>query len=581
MKTTLVRKNGRLKIKQGYKTIEPFIIRLNALDTDCAAGELLLYPLENAWISNDTYDFSALDALNKNKKYIIRLNLASPLWWQKEYGTLGDLTHTLACEKWVQDATDFLEAVCKKTQKLNNILGFQLILNENGWGWGFNEDNLSNEKLALVKRVCGDIEITAEALAPDKSEAFIQKEHLDAVCAYRSFISLFAFDTVAHFAACAKEFAPDKLLGIEYACPFSATSDALWNQGQLCFDKIFACADIDFIASSEYMLEGTFATPFGSLDLHNKLYFHIANEKDLGAFSCDALHCLSKGAAASVSKSFYEENIDGISKLLEAKKPLLRCKQQSASQTLVLISAESMFAANKKSGLNNYLFTDVIKSLSKLCAPFDVYSVADAEKINFDAYKLIIFLDMFKLEKEEREQIELLKNNGRTLLWLYAPDYFGENLAKLQTIVDMSVIRLIGEENSVSTHLGNLLFDELPQPRFFIEDSDSMPLGVYPNTEKTAIGLKKFSNYSSCFSATGSINGAVLNDIARIAQIDLYSIGKVSVFIDGNFLAAYCYEDTFINLKDGTYTDLISGEKLIARDGKLAVKKGQLLFIKR
>lgn len=580
MKTILSRQNGRLKIKHGRTIVEPFIIRLSSAENDCAGADLMLYPLENVWKANGEYDLSALSMLNKNKKYILQINLASPAWWRKEYG-FSDITHSLACEKWVCDATDFLQTVCENTKKSDNILGYQLVCGEAGWNWGFSEDELTDEKLELINRFCGNISLSAEALSPDKTEAFIKKEHLDDVCAYRNFVMLLAFDTIAHFSSCAKEFAPEKLLGFEFACPFTATSSALWNQGQLCFDKIFACEDIDFISSSEYTFEGTFATLYDSVDLHQKLYFHIANEKDIGAFSCDAINCLMKGAGTSVSKQFFEENFNNILPFFAAKKVLHRAKKQSSSQTLVLISAEGMLSVNKKSGLNNYLFTDVIKSLSKLCAPFDVYSFKDIDRIKMDAYKLIIFVDFFKLSIEEREQIELLKSGGRTLLWLYAPDYYGENLAKLQTLTDMSIIRLIGEENSVSTHLGNILFDELPEPRFFVEDSDTMPLGVYPNTEKTAIGIKKFSNYASCYSATGSINGAVLNDIARIAGVELYSIGKVAVFTDDKFLGAYSYEDTFILLKDKTYVDLLSGEKLVAKDGKLDVKKDQLLLIKR
>lgn len=580
MKTTLIRKNGRLKIKQGYKTIEPFIIRLSENEFDSAQGKLFLYPLSNRWINNGEFDLSALDNLSKSKKYIIQLNLASPDWWKQEYGH-NDLTHTLVCEKWTHDATDFLQAICEKTKNLKNIIGYQLTCGEAGWNWGFLEEALTDEKLALIKKFCDDISLNADMLLPDKNEAFIAPEHLDAVCAYRKFIALLAFDTIAHFASCVKEFAPDKLLGVEFACPFTATQTALWDQGQLCFDKIFACSDIDFIASSEYTFEGTFATTFDSVDLHEKIYFHKASEKDFGAFSCDVLNCLTKGAATSVSKHFFEENFDKISAFTSAKEAICRCKKQQSSQTCVLVSSEGMFCVNKQSGLNNYLFTDVIKSLSKLCAPVDVFSFADRDKINLDAYKLIVFVDLFKLSKEEREQVELLKSNGRTLLWLYAPDYYGNNLAKLQTLTDMSIIRLIGDENSVNTHLGDICFAELPEPRFFVEDSDVMPLGVYPNTEKTAIGLKKFSSYASCYSATGSINGAVLNDIARIAQVDLYSIGKVAVFTDGAFLGAYSYEDTSISLEDKTYVDLLSGDKLVAKDGKLELKKGQLLFIKR
>lgn len=580
MKTTLIRKNGRLKIKQGCKSIEPFIVRLNSSEFDCEHANLLLYPLVDAWVGNGKFDLSALDNLNKNKKYILVLNLAAPNWWKNEYG-YSDLTNSLACEKWTHDATDFLQAVCEKTKNTNNILGYQLTCGEVGWNWGFLEDNLTDEKIALVKKFCGDISLNAQMLSPDKNDAFIAPEYLEDVCAYRKFIALLAFDTVAHFAFCAKEFTPNKLLGIEFACPFTATQTALWDQGQLCFDKVFSCSDIDFIASSEYTFEGTFATVFDSVDLHQKLYFHKANEKDFGAFSCDALNCLTKGAATSVSKQFFEENFDNISSFNSAKGAVCRCKKQQSSQTCVLVSSEGMFCVNKQSGLNNYLFADVIKSLSKLCAPVDVFSFADKDKINFDAYKLIVFVDLFKLSAKEREQVELLKSNGRTLLWLYAPDYYGENLAKLQTLTDMSIIRLIGEENSVSTHLGDIRFAELPEPRFFVEDGDVMPLGVYPNTEKTAIGLKKFSSYASCYSATGSINGAVLNDIARIASVKLYSIGKVAVFTDGAFLGAYSYEDTFILLEDNTYVDLISGNKLIAKDGKLELKKGQLVFIKR
>ena len=91
----------------------------------------------------------------------------------------------------------------------------------------------------------------------------------------------------------------------------------------------------------------------------------------------------------------------------------------------------------------------------------------------------------------------------------------------MQHLTDINIVKLIGDEDCVHTHFGRIDFDYLPQPRFFIEDNDVMPLGIYPNTEKVAIGMKRFSDWTSIYSAVGNINANTLCNIARIAGVHI------------------------------------------------------------
>ena len=188
------------------------------------------------------------------------------------------------------------------------------------------------------------------------------------------------------------------------------------------------------------------------------------------------------------------------------------------AQVLVIVSDKSYNEEQTK--INETFFLTQREGLQNMGAPYDVCCSCQAENINLDNYKLIIFFDSFDIVSQDF--IQKLKDNDKTVLWIYGPDYVNNELAGIQNATEINIVKLIGDETEVHTHFGTIKFEKLPHPRFFIEDNDVMPLGIYPNTEKVAIGMKRFGTWTSIYSAVGCLNGDMIINIARIAGVHIF-----------------------------------------------------------
>lgn len=243
----------------------------------------------------------------------------------------------------------------------------------------------------------------------------------------------------------------------------------------------------------------------------------------------------------------------------------------SIAQVLVVVSPKGY--DENSNAVNGLFFDNQKEGLQCMGAPYDVCCACQAEKLCLDKYKLVIFFDAFDVVSDEF--VQKLKNEDKTVLWIYAPNYVKNGLAGIQNTTEINIVKLIGDENQVHTHFGTIKFDTVPEPRFFIEDNDVMPLGIYPNTEKVSIGMKRFGSWTSIYSAVGNINGGMLRNIARIAGVHIFSDDDdAPVYITDTVKAIYSDKDTVFAIKDGTYVEKLTGLTYTVENGKLLVPKG-------
>lgn len=78
-------------------------------------------------------------------------------------------------------------------------------------------------------------------------------------------------------------------------------------------------------------------------------------------------------------------------------------------------------------------------------APFDAVLLADLGAIDTTRYKLAIVVNAFRLDSGQRDTItRTLKRDGKHIVWLYAPGYFGGdgvsgNVDGIKSVVGMTV----------------------------------------------------------------------------------------------------------------------------------------------
>ncbi len=590
-----------------------------------------------SWIGDHKYDFEPIDRQIELFKenapdsyFALMIQLDTRDWWLKAHPeaayTFTNLSQTISYDKWRQDAADYLTAVIEHVEeKYGDIFYgyFMLCGFTTEWFSHFDEEEAHPIKEAAYKKYLNDdtaVIPSLETLKGKENHSFMPEKDMEQVKTYRKFHAELISDSILYFAEKAHvAMHSKKLLGVYFGYLFELDGPRLWNDGHLAYEKVFTSPLIDMISSpSSYGYRdedstSAFMVAYDTLDKHNKLYYlefdHITNlappeiegilipgghtkckseEQALNIMQRDFVLCAAKGAALwwfdMFEGWFYSDKMMGcIENMISVSHMLSNYTQKSIAEVLVIASGEALYGVSKNSELNTICLGDQREGLSRMGTPYDVYSACDINDLDLSRYKLVIFLDQF--DKLDKDLVARLKREGKTVLWIYAPDFVENGLAGMQNTTEINIVRLIGDESCVHTHFGTLNYKSLPEPRFFIEDNDVMPLGVYPNTEKVAIGMKRFGGWTSIYSAVGNLNGSLLRNIARIAGVHIYSDNdNAPVYVNNVIKAVYSMEDTVLYVEDGVYTEIFTNKEYVAENGRLNVPKGEFhtkLFIKK
>ena len=212
--------------------------------------------------------------------------------------------------------------------------------------------------------------------------------------------------------------------------------------------------------------------------------------------------------------------------------------------------------------------------------PYDIYYLEDllSGKVDASKYKMIVFLNAFRLTQAQRQKLDKLKNNHRTLVWIYAPGYVTEKSLSIQAISKLTGFPVktktgYGRHRCVPVKSDSKLSQNLEPvmglvdmkryscdyrgikygklwdiQRFWIDQvPEVIPLGKYEADGKTAIGLKKYPDWASVYVAVPcGLTAQLMNNLARYSgAYTLTKPGLVSA-VRGNFVSVHA-------IKSGTY----------------------------
>lgn len=590
-----------------------------------------------SWTDDETYDFAPVDKQielfieNAPEGYFaLMIQLDTRPWYVEKHGVPYSFTHlsqVIGDEKWRELAGKYLKAMIRHTEEKygDRFYGYFMLCGfTTEWFSQFDEETSHPIKEKVFREYYNDPSLKIpekDKLETESDKAFVPIEYRDEVRKYRKFNADLVSDSILYFAKEAQSVLKHKkLLGVYFGYLFELNGPRLWNTGHIGYEKVFTSPDIDMISSPSsyafrtYDSTSAFMVTYDTLDMHDKLYYlefdhitHLApktvegvdipgadsklpdHRHTLDVMQRDFMLCASKGAALwwfdMFEGWFYsDEMMASVRDMIHISKCLNREKQKSVAEILVIASGESLLGVNKNSDLNTVLLGNQRGGLAQMGTPYDLYSACDVDKIDTDKYKLVIFLDAMEMDDMTRAFSEGLKTDGKTVLWIYAPNYATDGIRGIQQTTDINVVELIGEESEVQTHYGTISYN-MPAPRFFVEDGDAVPLGIYPNTEKVAIAVKRFGDYTSVYSAVGNLNGEILREIAKMAGVHIYCNDKgTPVYISSLVKGIYANHDAELLIEDGEYIDLFSGNVLTCENGKMLVPAGDRaskLFIRK
>ncbi|HOG49980.1 MAG TPA: hypothetical protein PKY10_05285, partial [Lentisphaeria bacterium] len=173
-------------------------------------------------------------------------------------------------------------------------------------------------------------------------------------------------------------------------------------------------------------------------------------------------------------------------------------------------------------------------------------------------FKIYIFDDLFALDSNDRKLIEQKKQNGNVLLFTHASGFSDCRTLDAKNISNLTGINI--EEASPGVDLspmawntsqerevwGDLCGKTIHAPnakRFFVNDSDATVIGSYKADPQPAAAIKKFPDWTSIYLPCAYPSGEILDRLASLCQVHVYTDASVCVHAGGRLVSVYCPVD--------------------------------------
>ena len=576
-------------------------------------------------------------------------------WLDQNPGNANSFTHlsqVAANEQWRKDTDDFIRAFIAYAESKyeHKIIGYWL-LGGHTTEWFSHQDKEASHpvKLDAFRKYMGDPTTqipTQEELEKPENQIFLDPVADKTLIAYRKFHASLIADTVLHFCRTAKEALDNKkLVGVFFGYLMELTKKGqIWNFGHLALDKVNESPYVDLIATpSSYHFrlydDGTaYMILTDTLDLHEKAYFASFdnltfltpnifdhprrlcndpetqdaltvlqtrfNRKDLLDTREKTIHGMRREMMSRLAKRcgtwwfdmlegwYYDDGLmEEVRQLAEKSAAITAKPRGSAAEICVFAGTEPLYYVNKNSGINHECLGTQRGPLSQIGAPYDLYSMCDLMKVDLKRYKLVIFLDAFTLENDQREYINsTVKKDGRSLLFIGPCDYIndtGVSCTRMSDLCEMEIGLLEKDETQIRAFNSAYGYTEPKTPTPFVVDGSAKVLGRFSQSRKCALAVKETPNHNVFYSALGNLSHNVLRKIAKMAGVHIYAEEGVYTYINDTVAGVYNTgaATTELTLKaDGEYTELFSGKVYKTENKKILLPTdecpAQMLILK-
>ena len=229
--------------------------------------------------------------------------------------------------------------------------------------------------------------------------------------------------------------------------------------------------------------------------------------------------------------------------------------------------------------------------------PMDKVYISELEKYpDLCNYKVLIFFQNTYLTEKDKTFInQVLKKNGRTIIWIYNPGYITDNAVPDKQTADKKFSDLIGMNIAYDGTLSNLtpyylqnatymngtpgsfcgsrwlstILTSIPGwETFRITDDTVEVIAKYKEDNTIAGGIKKYKDWTSVYlAAPQSLHGSIINNIAKDKGCYVAAGYGQQIDIDGDFASVHgiiAQDNYTINLPKGKSRiyDAITGRLL-------------------
>ena len=604
-----------------------------------------------SWVGEGKYDFSAIDRQMDMFIENAPDGFFAPMfqvdtrdWYLASHDVPNSFTplSQIACdEQWKKAAADYIKAAITHCEEKygERIYGYFLLggmTTEWFSGRDYEESHPIKEAGYRKWRNDENAKLPAKELLDAEGEVFLG-EHESEVYLARKFHNETIADLILYFCHEAQSVIKhNKLLGLYYGYLFELGGARLYNDGSLAYEKVFFSHDIDMISSpSAYGYRGlndpsAFMLTQKTLDAHNKLYFlefdHIthtapemvndpegATQKNKALVKIPGANSKCKNETESLNLMYRDfilcnsnmtalwwfDMFDGwfrsdgmmqaVAKMIKLSKEFGETNTHRVSEIAVFAEGEAMYRVRKTSNMATLCLSNIRRTLAECGAPYDLYSIGDVTLPDVLDYKLYVFVNQYDMPESVKIYIDQkLKTVGKTVLWLYAPDYAKGGMKDVKRIS-----KTVGMQVEISdvSH-GNMIFNgegyeyPLAEPYFSINDDTSTELCRFEDGT-VAAAYKEQNGSKSIYVAACNLPSSLLRHIAELAGVFVYShSNKVYVYPNSQCIGVYNATQNACEIhlaEDGRYTDLLSGNIFTCTNGVLKIPKNKInaYYLKR
>lgn len=296
------------------------------------------------------------------------------------------------------------------------------------------------------------------------------------------------------------------------------------------------------------------------------------------------------------------------------------------AQVAVFIEPEEALDTDVYSPANT-IYSNIVNNflprLQALGAPSRVYATSDIpllkQKGKLDHFKLLIFVNAFHLDAKQRAAINALKNQGRTLLFFYAPGYAGNegkdselSLAAAQKLLQMPGLAKLDQQHVLGMSWkdsdGAHTFDAMPWtdsvqienygnaigPVFYLDSRNmagwkavaALRLDQKEQPDKIAVARLDAPDYHLLYSAIPDVPLELLASLARDSGVHFYTEPGVLLWANSKFICVNSSHDipnlTLHAPAPVTWNDPFTGKVLSRNSATLTVsiRAGECLFFR-
>ena len=397
--------------------------------------------------------------------------------WQDDRPNVGGVisNQSFSSEKWLADAGKTLVRLLEHLENGpygKRIVGYHIAYGVSGetcmWGrfsGKFGDYGINNRRaffdwgikeygsLKSLKEAWNEPEITRENTEPPpprrrQRQAGNLRDFFrvdDCICVdYDRFISEVNAKAVEHFCSLVKE-KTGKAAGCFYGY-FLECFNAAYT-GWLSYERLLNSPNVDFFAAPKSYYRSGPGEPGGELapaqsvnrrkfwmdELDNRTHLCVTAEKQCENIS-ETQTVMWREFAKNMAhgSGFWWMDLGGgwydspevlreVAAIEKTAVNLRNKPEKSVAEILLVVDEESEYHHICNISFHSALMKDMVRNINLCGAPTDMYRLKDLENLDMAQYKLIIFLNTFKLSTDQWERIEACISKDATLLWNYAP----------------------------------------------------------------------------------------------------------------------------------------------------------------